>query len=257
MRYVHRGLVSVICSLVALINCQAAIIVVQSKSACATDTQAVVTFDSSVTVGNYIIIGCTKENVIQADGVCVASDDKSNTYTLDKAKINTANIGGTLSSTKVTTGGTVQIKGMPTGLEFVCVTGVEVSGLATTSAKDTDAAAKEDSSSAAVSTGVTGTRAQADEILIGLTVTNYAVAKTIKAGSGFTLLQSSGATNTAMFGFEYKIVSSAGTDALTFTLRNAGDTADEPDAWAAMGATYKQASSGGSTVVKRKILVAQ
>ena len=96
-----------------------------------------------------------------------------------------------------------------------------------------DAAAGANGTSSTPSSGVTATRAQANELLWACLWA--ASATTITAGTNFTIAISDPATPNSRIGSEYQIVSATGTDAGTFTVGSSMN-------WVAAVATFKGSS---------------
>src|SRR5262249_39022826 len=87
--------------------------------------------------------------------------------------------------------------------------------------------------------GATGTRAQADEVLLGC-MCHDGTNRAITEGAGFTLLQEhEGGSANMPIGTEYWVVSSAGTDAATWTIGTGAVNS------LARIATFKAAAGGG------------
>lgn len=122
---------------------------------------------------------------------------------------------------------------------------MEVSGLTNTSSFDQQASARF-TGSAAPSSGVTGTRTVADEIVIGgyFNDNGSGEGTTLSAGSGFTIGSFLNCGTAACIGLDYKIVSATGTDACTFTTTGSAKGGT-------LCGTYKIASGGGATVPSR------
>lgn len=113
---------------------------------------------------------------------------------------------------------------------------MEISGADTAAPYDTGAGTIGNSTTP--SSGVTGTRAQADEIIIGAVGTGDNVnSGTMTAGSGFTIPTNGSeiSFNNYVSAIEYQIKSSAGTDAATFTISS--------DFWGCIAATFKAAAA--------------
>src|SRR5438105_10235091 len=93
----------------------------------------------------------------------------------------------------------------------------EWSGVATSTPLD-QFASHETTSSTSPSSSATGTRAQADEVLLGA-MNHDGTSRTITEGTGFSLLQEhEGGSADMPIGTEYWIVSATGTDAATWTI---------------------------------------
>lgn len=119
---------------------------------------------------------------------------------------------------------------------------MEISGADTTAPYDTGAAATS-LGSTAPNSGATGTRAQADEIIIGYCGTGDNVnGGTFSAGSGFTIPTNGTETNFNNYvsGIEYQIMTAVGTEAANFTISN--------DSWACIAAAFK-AASGAAAII--------
>ncbi|MEO8007150.1 MAG: hypothetical protein ABI728_01325 [Betaproteobacteria bacterium] len=113
---------------------------------------------------------------------------------------------------------------------------MEVGGADLTAPYDTGAGTI--GSSTTPSSGVTGTRAQGDEIIIGVVGTGDNVNNgTLNAGTNFTIPTNGTQKNfnDYVLGIEYQIVSAAGTGAATFTISN--------DTWGCIAATFKAAAA--------------
>jgi len=107
----------------------------------------------------------------------------------------------------------------------------EFGGMVTTGALDQFASGSGNSTSA--SSGTTGTRAQADEVLMGC-MTHDGTNRTLTEGGGFSLLQEhEGGSADMPIGTSYLIASSAGTDAATWTIGTGSVN------WLARVATFK------------------
>jgi len=128
------------------------------------------------------------------------------------------NSGGTVGHTfTATTGGT--------GAYITCFI-LEFTGNATGTAIDTTAGQNEAAGgSGTTSSGATGTRSQANEVLVGVMGTGATVNVGISAGSGFTIPfgGSQGISADSIAAIEYQVVSSVGTDACTFGVDNTTD----------------------------------
>lgn len=203
---------------------------------------SVTTAGITTTAGNLLIIGCGDWKS-GAPQTLTPSDSKSNTWTqvpTHSPKDPSGNtrchlyyakncLGGASHTFTVTAGATA----------LMAMFAMEISGADLSAPFDTGAAATS-LGSTTPSSGVTGTRAQGDEIIIGYCGTGDNVnGGTMNAGSGFTLPTNGSETNFNNYvsGIEYKIVTAAGTDAATFTISS--------DSWACIAATFKMAAAAG------------
>lgn len=121
---------------------------------------------------------------------------------------------------------------------------VEFSGLTTTSAVD-KAALTDSQQTTTPTSGVTGTRTQAAEMLLGCISTDF-VSPGYTAGTGFTKALAE-TTKTAV---EYQVVSVAGTDAATWTL----GSADSGASFTIVTMTTLKASGAAAAVEERRLL---
>lgn len=195
---------------------------------------AVTTAAITTTTGNLTVVVC----IWFGAGVTFTSmaDSKGNTWTqIGSQQTTSGNAKMRMYYAKNITGGASHTFTLTVSannsypLLFVS----EFSGIDTTSPFDVQAATT--GSSTTPSSGVTATRAQADELLVGGLVDESSGVVTITAGTNFTIptngKEENGAANSTG-AIEYQIVSSTGTDAGTFTI-----SVSEP--WGAQVATFK------------------
>jgi hypothetical protein len=96
----------------------------------------------------------------------------------------------------------------------------------------------------AATTGVTGTRAQANEVIVAAVVTTNTASVSMTAGTGYTEI-----LNITNWGqMEFKVVSSIGTDAATWTLSGSANLITSL-------ATYKDVVAGGGGATPRNLML--
>jgi hypothetical protein len=184
-------------------------------------------FGSNVTAGNLIVVATRGTSYT---GAWTVSDNLGNTYTeIGTGQATPAGNGCRLFYAKNITGGACTVSIGAAGQNYRGEM-IEISGLDTVS--PLDVTTKASGTSTTPSSGATGTRSQASEILIGMVGTDGG--NTFTAGTNFTLRQAN--TDIALQ-IEYQIVSAAGTDAATMTL---GSSAG----WSATIASFKAAATG-------------
>lgn len=218
-----------------------AITVVQSKTINATTTSpATLTFTSSVTAGNTVIVCVSNRNTADSNLFATPTDNKGNTYHSAGSEI--ANPFGDAAIAQfyaynVSGGSSFTISdviesfcccGSPIG-STLSITAYEVSGLSTSNPLDLVHTGNGTSTTPA--SGSTGTTSQANELLVGQTATS--ANETLTAGSGYSNLSTQSSTNLSSAG-ETQIVSSTGTYAATFSQSGS-------HSWACAIVTYKAA----------------
>lgn len=193
-------------------------------------------FGSSTTVGNMIFV------TVVGDGgttptITGITDSKGNTYT----KITESQIGSAINMvafyTKITTGGSSHTitATWNDAAENVRVVAQEFSGF--TANPTVDQVTTASGSSTTPASGVTGTTARANELVIGMLAKQGTTAATVTAGSGFSNLIVVNDNDTA--GQESRVVSAISTYNATFTLSTSR-------AWLAGIVTFYDSSDPGT-----------
>lgn len=198
-------------------------------------TSIAVAFPSNVTVGSGLFAGVRGSSAPRSP--VTFSDNKGNSWTtlFTQDTSTVFAVGYALNAAAGATTVTATITGAAVNMRLNIF---EVKGILTSGAKDQEANAGPTPSSSP-STGATGARVQASEVLLGFM--RLGTGSTISAGSGFTLLDDNG----GVLGTEYQIVSSGGTDAITFSLA-ASQT------WVVYGVTIKGLGGGASVILSSR-----
>jgi len=134
------------------------------------------------------------------------------------------------------------------GIADISMVVSEFDSIVTTGALDQFASGSGNSTSP--SSGATGTRAQANELLLGC-VCHDGTNRTITEGTNFTLLEEhEGGSADMPIGTEYQLVTSVGTDAATWTIGTGAVN------WLARVATFKSAAAaaGGPAWRPRRVM---
>jgi hypothetical protein len=187
-------------------------------------------FLSNVTAGNLIVVASRGTGY---SGAWTVSDNLNGAHTeVGTGQATPGGAGCRLFYRKNTAAGATTVSIGSAGQNFRGEM-IEIAGLDTVA--PLDQTAKANGTSTAPSSGATGARSQASEIIITLAGTDGG--NTFSAGSGFTLRE---ANNDVALQIAYQIVSAAGTDAGTMGLASAAG-------WASIVATFIAASAGAIT----------
>lgn len=207
-------------------------------------TSLALALTTNPTAGSLLLVGV---RVGVAGRTVTVTDDKSNTYTSNLTTDATGVGAGEVrvfSAPNVAAGATtvtVAISGAAASVRWCAM---EVGG-AVTSSSAFDVSVGTSGSSTTPNSGATSTRAQANELILGVQTNDNSATVTLTAGTNFTIGSISGCGSTTQcLGLEWQIVSATGTDACTFTL-----SVSHP--WGAGCATYKEAGGAATTVIKR------
>lgn len=210
-------------------------------------TSIACTMPGNTTAGNFIVCGVTAENTTESNFSSISDATTSGTrrastwVTNDSQGAVIFDIQNITAKTTPTI--TASLAGSYAYRGIVCQ---EFSGVATSNAFDVGTVQAQDgagTSTDAVSSGSTASTAQANELLVGCSVNSSGVA-TLTAGTNYTLIDQN-VTNLT-HACEYRVVSSTGTYAATFTANN-------NDNWGTNIATYKEASAAAA--VHRQLLL--
>lgn len=210
----------------------------QSKTGTGTSSAVTVTLDSPSSSGNMIEVTVSGRVGATAPGSFAITDNKGNTYSLVVQSVGWVNTFGQsvakYRAYNITGGASHEITATPTNIgSGIGVIAAEHSGLTTTDPNDQSAASSNFGGS--ISSGNTGTLAQADEL-----VTCGAFNRTgsdMQPGSGYTEIASD-IQSISKVSDEYKVV--AATTAVAGTWSDATVAS-----WGCVVATYLIAAGGG------------
>lgn len=193
----------------------------------------------SVSSGNFVAV-CVYWSDATEGHLTSLTDSASNTWTLRASTYGTNDSQSfKMGDSNITAAGTISILAhFSPNVSNASITAQEFTNVTSSSPFDQSAVASTDGTGTgtdAATTGATGTRTQANEVLVGCIVTTNA-APTVTAGTGYTETDNITPWTHQM---QYKVVSAAGTDASTWTF-GSGTTN-----YIANIATYKDTVAGG------------
>lgn len=209
------------------------------------DTNVALTLAAAVSIGDLIVVAFAADENRAPSSI---TDSKSHTYQLDKTITNSVlaifsgrfiSLYSTVCTSAMTTSDTITATHDGAGGTVKTVCAFKVSG--SWNASRLDKTASGTGSTAAWSSGATAATAVADELVVGASAITDTVARTSTPGTGYTELFDRFDTDLGTT-VEYKIVAATGA-------QTADGTWSAANQWAAVVATYKEAS-GGSTYTK-------
>jgi hypothetical protein len=171
----------------------------------------------TATAGNTIIMLCGALDASVSGATISATDNKSETYTIEVKSAASSNTVSALTRfTNITSGVTSMTCTLSSGTAYVLLFISEWSGLGATQPDGTPQSTLGSSTNPVLTTGVS--TSNATDLIIGGFISNSGSNSTITAGTGYTCLQCDGnGVADGAGGMEYRIVSSAGTYTVPFT----------------------------------------
>lgn len=193
----------------------------------------------TTTGGNLLVAGCGSWLNAGSQNL-VVTDSKTNTWTENPAGPKAPDSKTRIHQFYVPNaigGATHTFTATGSAGSYMALFVSEFSGIALTSPLDKSAGAT--GNSGAPSSGVTATRTQSDEVLVGMSGTDDGGGRVWNAGTGFTIPANGNQDvgDSYVAAVEYQIVSATGTEAATYTFSSLTSP------WAAIIGTYKAAGA--------------